>query len=267
VARANNGNKGNKKVANGLVAMSSAAVLAVYAAGYVRTRSAADRFTLPPADRRPAVDGRAAAVDPNIQLQPDSDPGAVPLQPAGVGTTAETVRLKPDGTNAETTGAAVRVKPATTNAETTTDTTVRLKPDTTKTDTTKTDTTKTDATKTDTTKTDATVRLKPDTTTVDTMTTAAAPEPPAKPGYKDGTYLGWGHCRHGDIQASVVILGGKIASATISDCETRYPCSMIAALPPQVAQRQAPDVDTISGATQSGDAFYYAVLDALFQAK
>jgi uncharacterized protein with FMN-binding domain len=36
---------------------------------------------------------------------------------------------------------------------------------------------------------------------------------------------------------------------------------------PQVAQRQSPDVDTISGATQSGDAFYYAVLDALYLAK
>src|ERR1700685_3768157 len=35
----------NKKVANSLVAMSSAAVLAVYGAGYVRTKSAADRLT------------------------------------------------------------------------------------------------------------------------------------------------------------------------------------------------------------------------------
>ena len=34
----------NKKVANGLVALSSAAVLAVYAAGYTRTRSAARQF-------------------------------------------------------------------------------------------------------------------------------------------------------------------------------------------------------------------------------
>ena len=32
----------NKKVANSLVALSSAAVLAVYAAGYLRTRTAAD---------------------------------------------------------------------------------------------------------------------------------------------------------------------------------------------------------------------------------
>ena len=34
--------KANKKVANSLVAMSSAAVLAVYAAGYVAPRAAAE---------------------------------------------------------------------------------------------------------------------------------------------------------------------------------------------------------------------------------
>jgi uncharacterized protein with FMN-binding domain len=96
---------------------------------------------------------------------------------------------------------------------------------------------------------------------------AVAPTAPAKSEYKDGTYLGWGHCRHGDIQASVVIAGGRIASATISQCLTRYSCSVIEKLPPEVAQRQSPDVDTISGATQSGDAFYYAVTDALLQAK
>src|SRR6478752_542124 len=44
----------NKKVANSLVAVSSAAVLAVYSAGYVRTRTAADRFALQAAERRPA---------------------------------------------------------------------------------------------------------------------------------------------------------------------------------------------------------------------
>ena len=96
---------------------------------------------------------------------------------------------------------------------------------------------------------------------------AIASTTPPKSGYKDGTYLGWGHCRHGDIQAQVVIADGRIASATIAQCLTRYSCSVIEKLPPEVAQRQSPDVDTISGATQSGDAFYYAVLDALYLAK
>jgi uncharacterized protein with FMN-binding domain len=96
---------------------------------------------------------------------------------------------------------------------------------------------------------------------------AVAPPPPTPVAWKDGTYLGWGHCRHGDIQAAVVIEGGRIASATIAQCLTRYSCSVIDALIPQVAQRQSPEVDWVSGATQSADAFSYAVADALSKAK
>ncbi|HEX4565155.1 MAG TPA: FMN-binding protein, partial [Vicinamibacterales bacterium] len=85
--------------------------------------------------------------------------------------------------------------------------------------------------------------------------------------WKDGTYFGWGTSRHGDIQAQVVIEGGRIASATIAQCLTRYSCSVIGKLPPQVAERQSPEVDYVSGATQSTDAFYYAVVEALSKAK
>jgi uncharacterized protein with FMN-binding domain len=84
---------------------------------------------------------------------------------------------------------------------------------------------------------------------------------------KDGTYYGWGSSRHGDIQAAVVIESGRIASATIAQCLTRYSCSVIDKLPPEVAQRQSPEVDYVSGATQSTNAFYYAVVDALGKAK
>jgi uncharacterized protein with FMN-binding domain len=65
----------------------------------------------------------------------------------------------------------------------------------------------------------------------------------------------------------VVIEGGKIASATIAQCLTRYSCSIIAALPPEVAQRQSAEIDYVSGATQSADAFYFAVVEALGKAK
>jgi uncharacterized protein with FMN-binding domain len=97
----------------------------------------------------------------------------------------------------------------------------------------------------------------------------AAPPAGAAPAiaYKDGTYTGWGTSRHGDIQATVVIENGRIASASISQCYTRYPCSWIAALPAQVAQRQSPEVDFVSGATQSTNAFYYGVIEALAKAK
>lgn len=93
------------------------------------------------------------------------------------------------------------------------------------------------------------------------------PPPPPAPVWKDGTYTGWGTSRHGDIQATVVIENGKIASATISMCLTRYSCSVIDTLPPQVAQRQSPETDYVSGATQSTNAFYYAVVEALGKAK
>lgn len=93
----------------------------------------------------------------------------------------------------------------------------------------------------------------------------AAPQTAAQ--YKDGTYKGWGTCRHGDIEAQVVIEGGRITSASISQCLTRYSCDVIGRLPPEVVQRQSAEVDYVSGATQSANAFYYAVLGALGKAK
>jgi uncharacterized protein with FMN-binding domain len=65
----------------------------------------------------------------------------------------------------------------------------------------------------------------------------------------------------------VVIEGGRIASASISQCLTRYSCDVIGRLPPQVVQRQSAEVDYVTGATESANAFYYAVLGALGKAK
>lgn len=99
-------------------------------------------------------------------------------------------------------------------------------------------------------------------------TASIAPTPPQpKALYKDGTYYGWGSCRHGDIQASVTIHDGKIAATAITQCLTRYSCSWIADLPSQVVKRQSPEVDYVSGASQSTDAFYGAIVAALSKAK
>ena len=57
------------------------------------------------------------------------------------------------------------------------------------------------------------------------------------------------------------------ASAFISECLTQYSCSWIANLPGQVVTRQSSEVDYVSGATHSANAFYYAVVDALKKAK
>src|SRR5579883_1155356 len=40
--------------------------------------------------------------------------------------------------------------------------------------------------------------------------------------WRDGTYKGWGFSRHGNIEATVIIAGGRIESAVISQCRTRY---------------------------------------------
>jgi uncharacterized protein with FMN-binding domain len=90
---------------------------------------------------------------------------------------------------------------------------------------------------------------------------------PAPSKWKDGTYTGWGFSRHGNIEAAVTIAGGRITTAVISQCRTRYSCAVIGTLPPEVAQRQSPDVDYVSGATQSADAFYEAVVAALDKAR
>ena len=99
---------------------------------------------------------------------------------------------------------------------------------------------------------------------------ASASEEPAAPGvvqYRDGRYTGMGRSRHGNIEATVEILEGRIVSATISSCRTRYPCSQIEEVVPQVAERQHAYVDNVSGATVSVTAFYRAVVQALKQAE
>ena len=89
----------------------------------------------------------------------------------------------------------------------------------------------------------------------------------ALPPWKDGTYEGWGTCRHGDLSVKVVIEGGKITSAFVAQCLTRYSCDIIDKLPPQVVAKQSPETSYISGATQSTDAYYWAVVVALGKAK
>lgn len=100
-----------------------------------------------------------------------------------------------------------------------------------------------------------------------TTAAAASPAVPPKPVFVDGVYQGRGTSRHGDIEATVEIKDGRITSAVISQCLTRYSCSWVSHLLPQVVARQSAEVDYVSGATESANALYYAVLKALSQAK
>jgi uncharacterized protein with FMN-binding domain len=218
----------NKKVANSLVALSSAAVLAVYAAGYQRTRAAADRFAEQTEGRRPIMPAlpvvAAPALVPGSKAPPAPSPGPIKkVRPSAARVPAKKAALP------EVVAPPAIATPSVATPPPASPVVVESPPP-----------------------------------------ALAPPEPPAvppAPRYRNGTYLGWGTSRHGDIQAAVVIEDGRILSATIAQCLTRYSCSVIANLPPQVAQRQSPETDYVSGATQSTNAFYYAVVDALSKAK
>lgn len=96
--------------------------------------------------------------------------------------------------------------------------------------------------------------------------TATATAGASSGAYRDGTYVGFGTGRHGSIEATVTVAGGKITAVQISQCLTRYPCSRISALPGQVVSRQTAQVDYVSGATDSSRSFIQAVSNALASA-
>lgn len=235
----------NKKVANGLVALSAAAVLAVYSAGFVRTRSAADKFVLQAAERA-AAPSSIAESSPATARATTEPPRAIAAAPhtaskstivankaanqseeASVVTPASQVEaFNPPSAQPSSAGSSSGAPVSAPESIPVTVTAPKADPP-----------------------------------------VSVAPPPPVAAKWKDGTYYGWGTSRHGNIQAEVVIENGRIASAAIAQCRTRYSCSVIDRLPPQVAQRQSPEVDYVSGATQSTNAFYYGVVEALAQAQ
>jgi uncharacterized protein with FMN-binding domain len=93
-----------------------------------------------------------------------------------------------------------------------------------------------------------------------------APAGQVQAGYKDGTYVGLGTSRHGDIDATVVIQGGVIVSAKVTRCMTRYPCSDVTPLVSETTAIQATPVHHVSGASDSSRAYKMAVANALAQA-
>jgi uncharacterized protein with FMN-binding domain len=68
------------------------------------------------------------------------------------------------------------------------------------------------------------------------------------------------------VQVQVTIQAGRISDVQITRAWTQYPVSRIASLPGQVVARQSGQIDLISGATYSAQAFRTAVQQALTQA-
>ena len=207
----------SQRISNSLITLSSAAIVAIYAAGYHRTSSAAHRFDSQTSQQRTSATIVGVAPPPGA----DKATSEAPPPPAAP---------SPKKNSARTPVAPRKTQPSDSRA------------------------------------------TSPAAATADNRGAAAAP---AVPRYKDGMYLAWGSCPHGDIEVSVSIEGGKIASTAISQCLTRYSCSWIAPkipggglpdLPSQVVERQSPKVDYVSGATESSYAFADAVAAALSKA-
>jgi uncharacterized protein with FMN-binding domain len=106
-------------------------------------------------------------------------------------------------------------------------------------------------------------------TTAATTTTAAsatATTSTAVSTFANGTYSGTGTSRFGNVNVSVTISGDKITNVQITSVTTKYPASRIAYLPAQVMQSQTANVNVVTGATYSSQAFKQAVQQALAQA-
>ena len=84
--------------------------------------------------------------------------------------------------------------------------------------------------------------------------------------YRDGTYQGTGGGRFGTVTVSVTVAGGRITDVELTKVATTYPATQIAGLPAQVVARQSANVDRVTGATASIQAFTQAVRQALSQA-
>jgi uncharacterized protein with FMN-binding domain len=226
---------GKKTLANSLVALSSAAVIAVYAAGYARTAPAAGQFVA-----TETVSGGTAGPSPLPTPTPTtaptatSTPTAAPTTPAqGAAQGAQRPGRQQPGSTAIG-GRATPIPPTMATATATAPAPAPAAPA--------------------------------------TATAAASALPSTAPSsptgaFRDGTYTGTGTSRHGNIGVTVTVQAGKIVAAEISDCGTRYPCSRIAALPGQAVARQGAAVDVVTGATDSTNAYRVAVNAALAQAR
>jgi len=218
---------GKKTLANSLVALSSAAVIAVYAAGYARTAPASGQFV---GTEMVSGTDAGAAVSP------------IPTTAPMVASTATALPANPiqgEGPGGQRGG---RQQPGgAVNGGSNAAPTTNLAPT---------------ATATATTITSAAPSKAP----------AAAPAATTG-AFRDGTYTGTGTSRHGNIGVTVTVQAGKMVAAEISTCGTRYSCSVIAALPGQSVARQSAAVDVVTGATDSTTAYRVAVNAALAQAR
>jgi uncharacterized protein with FMN-binding domain len=223
-------------ISGNLVSLGSVAVFAVYAAGYARTAEAARRYENEDRQRRETV--RTPVVADAVMPPAHPMEATTPVEQKAPTQPPKDSAVSPKHAAKRETAPATPAKADTTPSA-----------------------------KTDTVVTALPVAAAPPPSTVAPQPSSDTTLSADTKRWKDGSYTGWGGSRHGDIQATVEIKDGKISAAWISICATQYSCSWLDALPGQVVARQSPEVDFVSGATQSTNAFYYAVVQALRKAK
>jgi uncharacterized protein with FMN-binding domain len=216
------------RVSNKLVVLSSAAVLAVYSAGYFRTRAAANQL----AER---VAKQAAA---RAALVSVSTPPPAPTQSSRVPETSPQPRKKASSRSSSASVPPGDSDPPATADGSSSERTTRAQPS--------------DSLSND---------------DQDSARSFSASDYRPGVRLRDGRYQGRGTSPHGDIIADVVIQKGQIVYAGIAECLTRYSCSVIKYLPQEVVERQSVAVDLVSGASESTSAFQDGVAAALARAQ
>lgn len=248
----------NRKVSNNLVALGSAAILSVFGVGYLHTQAAESNMVGSTTDRASGAAGSFTATIPPVET-PAAAFGRSAWSPTSVPPVPTVVPLSPTGDTRTTTTSASSATPVqTSDARGTTATSSG--PSVPVSTSVAAATPRLSATPT-------TVPPRPPFATPVAISTLAPVNASIVSQYKDGTYVGTGSSRHGSIEATVVIKGGAIVSASITRCGTRYPCSKISSLPPQVVAGQSSSFDLVSGATDSSRAYQGAVMSALATAR
>jgi uncharacterized protein with FMN-binding domain len=91
--------------------------------------------------------------------------------------------------------------------------------------------------------------------------------PVAAPRYKDGGFTGTGASQYGDLSVEVTVRRGRVASVEVTRATTFFPADAVSPLIPEVIARQSAQLDVVSGATGSSQAFREAVQHALGKAR
>ncbi len=230
---------GKGRISNNLVAASCAAVLAVYAAGYWRTRDAARHFEAQAKARRPSAR--------TPQPPPEAPATSAPAMEAAVGPSlpaaAPRVKHAPKSTITASAMTAARqpssspvAAPENTPAPASAEAGIVVAP----------------------------VPM----TSEPAPASRSASGPPATPAarWRDGIYSGHGDSPHGDLDVRVVIRDGRIVEAAIETCNTRYPCELLNPLVRQSVLIQSSNVDYVSHATESSEAYNDGLVEALNKA-